>query len=265
MTKPLEDADATRKQAYAHILRSVQSAFYVLIECCHEINDLRLDAARNTHDMNVILGWVESVRSQIHKKYPDLAPKREPLLRRWPADPRKSPAPRDLTRAQALFRLRHHLELAWLILHESGPFAGGLELAAHGLSEHLRKIEDVQRAVVQEIWKDLPNQRKRDWVRERGLPEGVPEPPPLDRHDALGRLNEKLGTASQVLDDCAELIVELELEPKDSLRAVGSCLATIFDIQQQIYEERPDLIPGFLKDSYELRGQEKRRREQDKE
>jgi hypothetical protein len=148
------------------------------------------------------------------------------------------------------------LELARLILQECGPFSGALGIASAGLEEHLAKVKNIHAAVLKEIWKDLPDAGRRGWIRHWGMPEGVPEPPPPDRHEAVGRLNEKLETAGKVLDDCAELIVELELEPKLHLYAIANCLATIFDIQGQIYAERPDLIPGFLKDAYELRRQE---------
>jgi hypothetical protein len=257
MTIDPGDEEARRKHAYEHVLRSLHSAYDVLIECCHEIDDVRLDAPRNTSDINLILQWFRDATTQIYKIYPELSPPaREPPARRWPADPEKSPAPRELTRDEVLYRVRHHLELARLILQECGPFARELGITAEGLEEHLAKVKDIHTAVVKEIWKDLPDPGRRGWIRNRGMPEGVPEPPPPDRHEALGRLNEKLATAGKVLDDCAELVVELELEPKLHLYAIANCLATIFEIQGQIYAERPDLIPGFLKDVYELRRQE---------
>jgi len=261
MTADPGDEEAKRKHAYDHVLRSLHAARDVLIECCGEIDDLRLDAPRNTRDINLILHWFRDTSARIYKIYPELSPPvREPPPRRWPADPKKSPARRELTREEALYRVRHHLELARLILQECGPFAGELGIAYEGLGEHLAKVKDIHTAVLQEIWKDLPDRRRRASIRNWGMPEGVPEPPPPDRHEALGRLNDKLETASKVLDDCAGLIVELELEPKLHLYAIANCLATIFEIQQQIYEERPDLIPGFLKDSYELRRQEQQGR-----
>jgi hypothetical protein len=156
--------------------------------------------------------------------------------------------------------VRHHLELARLILQECGPFARELGITAGELEEHLAKVKDIHTAAVQEIWKDLPDRGRRSWITDWGMPAGVPEPPPPDRHEALGRLSDKLYTAGKVLDDCAQLIVDLDLEPKLHLRAIGNCLATIFDIQQQVYSERPDLIPGFLKGAYELRRQEEQGR-----
>ena len=246
-----------RKEVYDHVLRSMWSAYHVLIECCHDIEDIDLDAARNTRDLNLILHWVHEASAEIYKLYPELAPPdREPPPRRWPKDPKTRGATPDLTRDEALERVRRHLELAQLILSESVPFARQLKLASEGLDEQLRKVSEVHKAVVDELWKDLADERKRAWIRHSGKSEWVTEPPQPDRHKALGRLNEKLETASKVLDDCAGLVVDLELEPKTHLRAIGSCLATIFEVQDQIYSERPDLIPEFLRPAYELRTME---------
>jgi hypothetical protein len=128
-----------------------------------------------------------------------------------------------------------------------------LGFPAEGLEDNLIRVGGVHTAVVQEIWKDKSDAGKRAWVRSWGLPDGVPEPPPPNRGEALARLNDKLETAGKVLGDCAELVVETELGPLEHLRAIGTCLATIFDIQFQIYHERPDLTPRFLKDALELR------------
>jgi len=262
MTTDAGNEETQRKHAYEHVLRSLHSAYNVLIECSLEIDDIQLDAPRNTRDINGMLQWARDIAARIYDTYPELSPPAsEPPPRRWPADPEKSPAPHQLTREEALSRVQHHLELARLILQECGPFARELGITAGELEEHLAMVKEIHSAVLQEIWKDLPDRSsRRRWIRDWGMPDGVPEPPPPDRHEALGRLSDKLDTAGKVLDDCAQLIVDLELEPKLHLRAIGSCLATIFDIQQQVYSERPDLIPGFLKGAYELRRQEEQGR-----
>ncbi len=249
--------DKPVRQAYEHVLSSIWSAYEVLIECCHEIEDVGLDAARNTRDLNLILHWVHDTANQIYKLEPELAPpERELPLRRWPKDPHAPAATPDLDRNRALHRLNRNLELARLILQESGPFARQVGLSA-SLQEDLAKIKEVHTAVIQEIWKGNSDAAKRSWVRDWGMPDGVPEPLPPDRNEALTRLNQKLETAGKLLDDCAELVVETELGPRDHLRAIGTCLATIFDIQHQIYEERPDLIPGYLKGAFKLGSEDK--------
>jgi hypothetical protein len=261
MTTDAGNEETQRKHAYEHVLRSLHSAYDVLIECSLEIDDIHLDASRNRRDINLILGWVHDTCARIYEAYPELSPPvSEPPPRRWPADTGKSAAPDRLTREGALSRVQHHLELVRLILQECGPFARKLGITSGALEEQLAKVNDIHTAVVQEIWSDLPDRGRRSWIRDWGMPEGLPEPPPPDRHEALGRLNDKLDAAAKVLGDCAQLIVDLELQPQLHLRAIGSCLATIFDIQQQVYGERPDLIPGFLKGAYDLRRQEEQGR-----
>lgn len=256
------DAEAERRHAYEHVLGSLHSIYDVLIECCHEIDDVPLDAARNTRDINVILEWIHGVNSSIYKLYPQFKPPEpEPPPRRWsknrsPSDPAGE---RRLTREDALIRLRHHLELVRVILQESWPFAQQLGLTTDGLEDHVASIKKLYDSVIEEIWGDLTDERRRAWIRDWGQPEGVLEPPPPDRRRVLGRLNDKLETVGKTLDDCSELVVELELEPNEYLRAIGTCLATIFTIQQQIYEERPDLTPPFLRDSFEVRRQDDER------
>jgi hypothetical protein len=248
--------DARKRQAYEHVLRSIQSAYEVLIECCHEIDDIDLDAARNTRDINGILRWVHETSSEIYRAVPELAPPPSEMpARRWPVDPTKA-AREEYSREDALYRLRHNLELVRLILRESGPFAGELDVDRLGLDAHLAKLNEVHAAVIQEIWKDRTDEQKRSWIRDWGMPDGVPEPPPPDRHEALERLNQKLEAAAKLLNDCAELVVELELGPRSHLRTVGTCLGTVFQIQHHIYDERPDLAPGFLKGALELKRKE---------
>jgi hypothetical protein len=255
------DENVRRREAYEHILASVRSVYEILIECCHEIDDIELDAARNKRDINGILQWVHDVSDAIYKEAPEIAPppaERPP--RRWPADPSKASEWKKYTRDQALYRVKHHLELVRLVLRECGPFAAELKIVSEDLPKHLSALEPIHRAVVAEIWKDKTDEGKRSWIRDWGLPDGLPEPLPPDRHEALGRLNQKLDTAAKLLDDCAGLAVDLELEGDvHPVRAIGTCLATIFDIQLRIYDERPDLIPQFLKEALELRDNEKRR------
>ena len=250
MTDRPDDDEASRKHAYEHVLRSIISARDVLAACCADIEDIDLDAARNTRDINLVLHWVYDITNEVYERYPEFAPPKAapPQARR--------PAVHEAGRDEVLSRVYHQLELASLILQECGPFASAVGIVSPGLAEHLAKIEGMHKAVTQEIWKDLPDERKRGWIRDRGMPDGVTEPPSADRPKALGRLDEKLKTAAKVLDDCAPLIVDLELEPMIHLHAIGSCLVTIYDIQRQIWEERPDLVPGFLKRSLELKSQE---------
>jgi hypothetical protein len=50
-----------------------------------------------------------------------------------------------------------------------------------------------------------------------------------------------------MLGDCSRLIRDLELNHKENIRRIGEALVLIFDIQGQIYEQRPDLTPEHAK------------------
>jgi hypothetical protein len=248
------EATEARREAYEHILNSLASAHDVLIECAWEIDDIRLDPALNNRDINRVLNWMFEVREEIYQTVPELAPPPKPTpRRRWATDPKRRGRAR-YTRDQALYRLEHNLNLAGLILRESLPFARSLRLGKK-VSERLASVEDVRTKLAQEIWKELPDHLKRLRVAEGRQPKGVAEPPPADRDKGLARLNEKLETASKLLNDCAELVVELDM-PNGKVSAVGTCLALIFDVQDRVWKERPDLIPQFLKGAYELRERE---------
>lgn len=236
-----------QKHAYEHVLRSLLSIGDILRDCCNDIDDIELDSSTNVRALDRILGWIYETSNEIKGLYPDLAPgKDEPIPRRWPADPKRTPR-REPTREEALRRLRHELELARLILQEAGPFASELGIPTADLAESIDTVKRIYAAATRETWKDLSDQQKRLRIRDWGIPDGVTEPPPPDRDAALNRLNEKLDVAAKVLDDCAQLIADTELDAPVHLRGIGNCLATIFDIHTQIYRERPDLTPQFLK------------------
>jgi hypothetical protein len=76
-------------------------------------------------------------------------------------------------------------------------------------------------------------------------------------------LDEKLETAAKLLDDCAGLVVELDIY-EGKLSGIGTCLGIVFQVQERIYSERPDLLPQFLKGAYELRKSESKPRRKKK-
>jgi hypothetical protein len=65
----------------------------------------------------------------------------------------------------------------------------------------------------------------------------------------LKRLNGLLTKASKSLDAAASEIRSLGLRPQKNIRKIADILVSIFEIQEQIYAKRPDLIPRFLKDT----------------
>jgi 2-methylisocitrate lyase-like PEP mutase family enzyme len=69
----------------------------------------------------------------------------------------------------------------------------------------------------------------------------MPDNPSLDT------LNAELERAGKMLDDCAGVIKDLDLDPRANIGHIGQALAAIFEIQFQICRERPDLTPTLLK------------------
>ena len=64
--------------------------------------------------------------------------------------------------------------------------------------------------------------------RDGKNPKVVGDPRPADLAKGLERLNEKLETASKLLNDCAELVVQLDM-PYGKVSAVGDLPALIFE------------------------------------
>jgi len=64
---------------------------------------------------------------------------------------------------------------------------------------------------------------------------------------SLERLNRQLQMCSRMLDECAGLVRDLELNPKENIKKIGEALFSIFAITDNIYKQRPDLTPKYLK------------------
>ncbi len=77
----------------------------------------------------------------------------------------------------------------------------------------------------------------------------------MKRHRrALELIDRDLWEARRVLDRVARKIRDANFLVKENLFRVGHALVDIFDIQEQIHRERPDLIPQYLRGTdYETR------------
>ncbi len=71
----------------------------------------------------------------------------------------------------------------------------------------------------------------------------------MENEPSLDRLDSQLRQAAKLLNDCAKLIRDIQLDSKSNIRRIGEALVNVFEIQNQIYERRPDLTPDHLKDS----------------
>ncbi len=64
---------------------------------------------------------------------------------------------------------------------------------------------------------------------------------------SLESINEKLRVAADNLDQAANEIRDLPLEPtKQPIRGIGEALANVFQIQHEIYRLSPELQPDYL-------------------
>ena len=70
------------------------------------------------------------------------------------------------------------------------------------------------------------------------------------KHVSLDRLDERLRKVAEILDRCARLIVDLDLNTHQNLKRIGEALRRIFEIEGEIYELRPDLTPEYLTEEW---------------
>ena len=64
----------------------------------------------------------------------------------------------------------------------------------------------------------------------------------------IGDLDSKLWDCVETLKECEQLIMTIGLAPDRNIWRIGEALRAIFEIQQDIYDRRPDLKPDRLKD-----------------
>ena len=76
----------------------------------------------------------------------------------------------------------------------------------------------------------------------------------MKREITLDYLDYSLCRASRLLDNCACLARDLEFNSKENIKRIAEALVQIFDIQNEIYDARPDLMPEWLKPGAKVRG-----------
>lgn len=74
----------------------------------------------------------------------------------------------------------------------------------------------------------------------------------MTRDSNLEKLDMQLTAAAEILASSTKYIKELDLRRRENIRLIGEALAHIFDILDQIYEERPDLMPQHLRDARKM-------------
>ena len=60
-------------------------------------------------------------------------------------------------------------------------------------------------------------------------------------------LEKLLEDASRLLDQAAQQIRELEVEPAKNIRKIGEAIVLASEIRNEVYALRPDLMPDYLR------------------
>ena len=68
------------------------------------------------------------------------------------------------------------------------------------------------------------------------------------RRGRYERLDAKLQRAVRLLGESSALLRDLELNPERNIRRIADALWVIFDVQTELYNQRPDLKPEDLRD-----------------
>jgi hypothetical protein len=69
----------------------------------------------------------------------------------------------------------------------------------------------------------------------------------MKKEVSLDYLDRQLTKSVRMLDYCARLVHDLDFNRQENMRKIADALVLIFEIQNQIYEQRPDLTPEHLK------------------
>ena len=67
------------------------------------------------------------------------------------------------------------------------------------------------------------------------------------RQPTLDEIERQLARAARILDRSARQLRDVKLNPNRNIRRIGEALVLVFEIQNEIYRKRPDLMPDFLK------------------
>ena len=74
--------------------------------------------------------------------------------------------------------------------------------------------------------------------------------------DPLGEMNELLTHGCRLIDQAATRVIPAGLD-RENVRKLGEALVQVYDVQLEIYERRPDLMPDFLKGCDRFKPQKK--------
>ena len=78
----------------------------------------------------------------------------------------------------------------------------------------------------------IKEENRRGWRREEAT---------------LEYLDARLHRSVKLLSSCTSSVRELELNPQRNVRRIAEAMVEVFEIQNEIYKLRPDLMPHYLK------------------
>lgn len=64
---------------------------------------------------------------------------------------------------------------------------------------------------------------------------------------SIDRLNRLLAEAGHLLDEASIEIRDMGIDPEQNIRKIAEALVNISEIQLEVYQRRPDLMPDYLK------------------
>lgn len=70
----------------------------------------------------------------------------------------------------------------------------------------------------------------------------------MDAEDDLRALDTHLGNAARTLANTTDIIRKTGLRPEVNCRRIAEALASIYEVQRDIYARRPELMPDFMQD-----------------
>lgn len=173
----------------------------------------------------------------------------------WPRETSPEAHDATITREHILGLAREEIRLVALILDDAARGIADIDLKPEENIAQIKAIKDILLSIDHAIVADRDESEESSvedvWERLASLDPAHPSPTrPVDRENALERISGGLAIASSTLSDCAGLIRELDLDPGVNIRRIGEALAALFEIDRHIYDERPDLVPDYLKDTY---------------
>ncbi len=226
-----------RQEKLEQLLQQLDIAAGALHESIHWVNQIDFNRQEDLRALTEALMAIYAHRDVVFEERPDLAPPKPDRI--W------SDVNRPHERKDVLDRLFDQLRFADQILRDATARVTALGLHSGSGKYTMASTLERTAAMTREVGMELDVLAKTN-----AMPGAAKRVEPQDRSETLALLDQDLTLASHVLDNCAGLFRDLDLDPVN-VRTIADCLASISDVHWQIYQERPDLVPDLLRDVFE--------------